>query len=123
MQLHGLPLAGLAAVRLAVDLNLRDERRNRLDRSRDDINAHNLQPCVFQPRLNPFTHGPHLRPATQMGQGADGVLGDDIVEGPDQALVRPEDDRADGIVRSCCHASRCRCGVNRSLAKTLAQPH
>ena len=71
--------------------------------------------------MHPLTDGPDPGRSWQRGQGGDGVFDHDLVEAPDQALVRTEDDGTDVLGRRSTHHARW-LGRHATLPKTLAQP-
>ena len=84
-------------MRLAVDLNLRHQRRNGVDRIRHLIALDDLKPRIAQSRLHSFADGPDLRIPRQAVQLLDRVVGDDIVDMSFFLTVFSQADDAGGI--------------------------
>ena len=95
MKKMNLGHAALGAVRFAIDLNLRNQRRYEIDRTWYGIGTQNFQSCILESRQDPFANGPDLDAACHCGQRCKGMIGNDVVERANHPLVRAEDDGAD----------------------------
>src|SRR5579863_307556 len=81
-------------LRFALDLNLPNQRSNRLNGIGNRKKPDRRNARIDQARMNASADSPNLRFARQRCEGLDGIISDDVVELPNQSLIGSEHDGA-----------------------------